>query len=156
VGVYGVLGFPEHPGAYAEQIDAVTADDLTRVARTHLSAARRFEIHFEAKGEPPPPLPDDPQALLKAAEEAESAGDLDRAIEAFTRLLQKKPNKMNTVIYLASRGQIHLEKRDYPAAIADFEDALVVVDYPAVRDLLEEARRRQFGQEDSKPAKPQQ
>lgn len=144
MGVYGVLGFPEEPSRHQAAIDAVSAADLTRVARTWLADDRRFDIVFAAKGEPPPPLPDEPQALLKAAEEAEAAGDLDRAIEAFTRLLQKKPNKMNTVIYLASRGQIHLEKRDYAAAIADFEDALVVVDYPAVRDLLEEARRRQF------------
>lgn len=155
VGVYSVLGFPAQPAEHAAQIDAVKAEDLVRVARLYLDPARRYEVLFEAGGEPPPPLPDEPQALLKAAEEAESAGDLDRAIEAFTRLLQKKPNKMNTVIYLASRGQIHLEKRDYAAAIADFEDALVVVDYPAVRDLLEEARRRQFGQDESAPAKPQ-
>ena len=151
MGVYGVLGFPEEPARHQAAIDAVSAADLTRVARTWLADDRRFDIVFAAKGEPPPPLPDEPQALLKAAEEAEAAGDLDRAIEAFTRLLQKKPNKMNTVIYLASRGQIHLEKRDYAAAIADFEDALVVVDYPAVRDLLEEARRRQFGQDEKAP-----
>ena len=52
---------------------------------------------------------------------------------------------MNTVIYLASRGQVHLDRRDFDAAIADFETALDVVDYPAVRQLLEEAldRRRQ-------------
>ena len=155
VGVYAVFGFAEEPALHAQRIDAVTAADLARVAREYLRDDRRFEILFEAKGEPPPPLPEEPQALAKAAQEAEAAGELDRAIEAYGRLLQKKPNKMNTVIYLASRGLMHLEKRDYPAAIADFEDALKVVDYPAVRDLLEEARRRQFGQ-DGKAAAAQQ
>lgn len=153
VGVYSVFGFGDYAAGYAQKVDAVSAAELTRVARKYLLEERRFEILFEAKGEPPPPLPDDAHALLKAAEEAESAGQYDRAIDAYTRLLQMKPNKMNTVIYLATRGQIHLEKRDYPAAIGDFEDALKVVDYPAVRDLLEEARRRQLAPEE-KPAPP--
>ncbi len=161
VGVYSVFGFGEYAASYAEKIDAVSAAELQRVARKYLAPERRFEILFEAKGEPPPPLPDDAHALVKAAEEAESAGDYDRAIDAYTRLLQMKPNKMNTVIYLATRGQIHLEKRDYPAAIGDFEDALKVVDYPAVRDLLEEARRRQLAPEEKvapseSPAPPKQ
>jgi zinc protease len=155
VGVYSVFGFGEYAAGYAEKIDAVSEAELQRVARRYLTGERRFEIVFEAKGEPPPPLPEDPHALAKAAEEAESAGDYDRAIDAYTRLLQTKPNKMNTVIYLATRGQIHLEKRDYAAAIGDFEDALKVVDYPAVRDLLEEARRRQLAPEE-KAAPPKQ
>lgn len=155
VGVYDLFGHGELAARYGEAIDAVGTGDLQRVAQQYLAPRGRFEILFEAKGEPPPPLPEEPGALVKAAEEAASAADYDRAIEAYSRLLQLKPNKMNTVIYLAERGQIHLEKRDYEAAIADFEDALKVVDYPAVRDLLEEARRRQLAPEEkTAPPKP--
>ena len=45
---------------------------------------------------------------------------------------------MYRVIYLASRGQLYVKQKDYDGAIADYEAALRVVDYPAVRDLLKE------------------
>ena len=61
---------------------------------------------------------------------------------AYTELLNRNPNRMNTVIYLATRGQLHMDHEDWDAAIQDFEEALTVVDYPAVREMLKEAQRR--------------
>ncbi len=144
-GVFEVLGHPEYPVRYAEAIDAVTPEDLREAARRHLTAERRFEIVFEGSGEPPPPLPEDPKELSQVAQDARASGDLERAVAAYTRLLEQKPNKMFTVIYHAERGQVRMEQRDYLSAIADFEEALAVIDYPAVRDLLQEARELQYG-----------
>ena len=144
-GVYEALGHPEYPVGYAEAIDAVSPEDLREAARRHLSAGRRFEIVFEGSGEPPPPLPEDPKELSQVAQDARASGDLDRAVAAYTRLLEQKPSKMFTVIYLAERGQVRMGQRDYLSAISDFEEALAVIDYPAVRDLLQEARELQYG-----------
>jgi len=144
-GVYEVLGHPGIPAHYEEAIDGVTRERLQRVANRRLSPGMRYAVLFAGSGQPPPPLPEDRGELQQAAQDAASAGDLDRAVAAYTRLLEGKPSKMYTVIFLASRGQVRVEQKDYDAAIADFEQALQVVDYPAVRDLLEEAQGLRYG-----------
>jgi predicted Zn-dependent peptidase len=141
VGIHCVLGLPTLPGGWHDAIESVDPEGVRRVAQLYLAPERRFAISFEATGAPAAPLPTDAAGLLRVAQDAESTGDLDRAIDAFSALLKLEPSRMNEVIYLASRGQISMKKHDYAAAIADFEEALAVVDYPAVRDLLEEARR---------------
>jgi len=87
-------------------------------------------------------LPTDTSALAKFAQDAGEAGEYQLAVRAYTELLARKPNRMNTVIYLATRGQLHMDREKWDAAIADFEEALTVVDYPAVRELLKEAKQR--------------
>jgi tetratricopeptide (TPR) repeat protein len=99
-------------------------------------------VRFEGTGAEIAALPDEPARLRETASDAADAGDYERAAAAYTKLLQLGPSSMNQVIYLTSRGQARLEGRDYEAAIADFEAALRVVDYPAVRELLEEAHAR--------------
>lgn len=152
MGVYAALGHPNLPADWQPAVEAVTPQALTAAARRYLTPDDRFTLVFRASGEPPAPLPDDPKALQQAAEEAAAAGDLERAAEAYTRLLAGGPDRMWTVIYLASRGQVRMQQKDYAAAVADFEEALGVVDYPAVRSLLEEARRLGAGLQ--KPAEP--
>lgn len=141
-GIYEVFGQAELLAHHHREIAAVTGEEVLEAARRYLAPARCVTVVFEGTGAEIAPLPTDPEALRTAAAEAADSGDYQRAIEAYTRLLAMKPNRMNTVIYLATRGQVHLELRAFDAAIADFEEALAVVDYPAVRDLLEEALTR--------------
>ena len=141
-GVFEVAGQAGLVAGREAAIDAVTAADVLAVAQRFLDPARCVTVIFEGTGAEVEPLPDEPAALAAAARDASDAGDFDRARAAYTRLLELGPNRMNQVIYRASRGQIAMEVRDYDAAIADYEAALAVIDYPAVRDLLEEAHAR--------------
>ena len=115
-------------------------DCLPRNITVPIRPLRRFTMRFQSSGVAAKALPLDPRKLSRAAEEAKAAGDLDRAIAAYTRLLEAGTNKMFTVIYLTERGQIYRQQKDYDGAIGDFERALRVIDYPAVRKLLQEVR----------------
>ncbi|MEM1205290.1 MAG: insulinase family protein [Acidobacteriota bacterium] len=145
VGILSVLGHGDHAAAWGPAVAAVTPEEVLRVARRYLAPGRRVEVIFEGSGAPAAPLPDDEPALREAALDAAESGDLNRSIQAYTRLLSFEPNRMNTVIYLASRGQAWMQLQEYGEAVQDFEDALAVVDYPAVRDLLKEAKQLQAG-----------
>ncbi len=154
-GVYAVLDRLEALTGFAAAVRAVDADAVRDAARKHLRPKTRIIVQFQSSGSAPKPLPEDRRGLQTAAEEAVEAGDLARAITAYTRLLEKRPNKMFRVIYLASRGQVYVKQKDYAGAISDYEEALGVIDYPAVRDLLAEARKLQAaagGAPQSKPA----
>ena len=113
--------------------------------KTHLDPKRRVMVHFTAAKDAASAreLPADTKELAKFAQDAGEAGEYQLAVAAYTELLHRKPNRMNTVIYLATRGQLYMDHEDWDAAIADFEEALTVVDYPAVREMLKEAKRRQ-------------
>lgn len=139
---YEVFGLGEALEGWGQAVDAVTQEDLQRVASTWLELKRNTLIIFEGTGEPIAALPADVDGLYEAASQASETGDYERAIQAFTLMLATKPNRMNTVIYYYERGAMYLEMNDFDAAIADFEAALVVVDYPAVRDALEETYAR--------------
>ncbi len=143
---YEVLGHAGVLAGYRAAVDALDADTVLVTARRHLDPKRQVTVLFKASpGAAFAPLPNDRKALQTAAEEAKEAGDLDRAIAAYTKLLGMGPSKMFRVIYLASRGEIKVQQKDYDGAIADYEAALAVVDYPAVRDLLREAEELRDG-----------
>ncbi len=139
-GVYELLGHVDALAGYEKAVSAVDAPKLVATAMSHLDAPRGVTVVFKSSNATPKPLPNNPHALQTAAEEAVESGDLDRAIAAYTRLLKAKPNRMFKVIYLSSRGQVRVQQSDYQGAIDDYEQALEVIDYPAVRDLLREAR----------------
>jgi predicted Zn-dependent peptidase len=139
---YEVFGLGEALEGWGQAVEAVTQADLQRVASTWLELKRNTLIIFEGTGEAVAALPSDVDGLYEAASQASETGDYDRAIQAFTLMLATKPNRMNTVIYYYERGSLHLEMNDFDSAIGDFEAALLVVDYPAVRDALEEAHAR--------------
>lgn len=137
-----VFGVSESLQNWGDAVAAVTAADLQRVAKQWLNSERATLIIFEGTGEEVTALPDDIDGLQEAASLASETGDYERAIRAYTIMLTKKPDRMFKVIYLYERGALHLEMNDFDSAIADFETALTVVDYPAVRDILEEAHSR--------------
>lgn len=148
-GVYGEHALVAH---WTSSVQALDRDAVVSVARTHLNPKARVLVHFTAAddAEAARELPTETAALAKFAQDAGEAGEYQLAVAAYTELLSRKPNKMNTVIYLATRGQLHMDKEDWDAAITDFEFALTVVDYPAVRDLLQEAKRRKSERDDDR------
>ena len=102
-------------------------------------------MRFEGTGGELQPLPDDPGELHRAADEATKAGDLDWAVAAYTKLLSLEIGEMSRVIALASRGKVRMQQREYGDAIRDFECALELIDYPDLRELLDEARALEAG-----------
>lgn len=141
---FGVYDEQRIVADWSKQIEAVTLAELNSVVGKHLTAKQRVVVHFTAAEDAAAAreLPADTKALAKFAQDAGEAGEYQLAVAAYTELLSRKPNNMNTVIYLATRGQLHMDHEDLDAAIADFEEALTVVDYPAVREMLKEAKRR--------------
>ena len=141
-GTREVFGLAELMARNEPAFRALGPADLVAAARRFLRPERCVTVIFEGTGAEVAPLPSDPAALSRAARDAADAGDLDRAVAAYEKLLELGPSNMNRVIYLAERGMLQLDRRDFDAAIADFEAALAVIDYPAVRDLLEDAHAR--------------
>lgn len=144
-GVYEALGHTQVLLHYAPAVERLTLDDVLRVARAHLDPQRRIEVRFEGTGGELAPLPEHPGELERVADEATQAGDLDRAVAAYTKLLSLEIGGMSRVIALAGRGKVHMRRREYGDAIRDFERALELVDYPRLRDLLDEARALEAG-----------
>jgi zinc protease len=147
-GVYEVLGHTDVLVHYRSDVERLTIEDVLRVARARLDPQRRVEVRFEGTGVAFAPLPEGESALHRVADEATQAGDLDRAVEAYTKLLSLELNPMSRVIALASRGKVRMQQREYSAAIEDFERALEVIDYPDLHDLLDEARELEAGEFD--------
>jgi putative transcriptional regulator len=144
-GTCEVLGHAEEMATYEAAIARLGADEVLRVARQYLSPDKRVSILFVGTGAELAPLPDDRAELQRAAVEAAQAGDLDQAIAAYDKLLAGDQSKMGEVIALADRGKLRMQQRDYRAAILDLERALEIIDYPDLRDLLDEARALEAG-----------
>jgi zinc protease len=144
-GICEVLGHAEEMASYESAVSRLTADEILRVARQYLSPQRRVSVRFVGTGVELAPLPEDRTELQRAAVEATQAGDLERAIAAYNKLLAGDQSKMGEVIALADRGKLRMQQRDYDAAILDFERALEITDYPDLRNLLDEARALQAG-----------
>jgi predicted Zn-dependent peptidase len=145
-GVYEVLGYTDVLVHYRSAVERLALEEVLRVARTYLDPQRRVEVRFVGTGAEFEPLPDDQSELHRAADAATQAGDLDWAVEAYTKLLSLELSKMSQVIALASRGKVRMQQREYRAAIGDFERALELIDYPDLHDLLDEARALEAGE----------
>ncbi len=145
VGVYAALQKLPALLKFEQQVADLSVQDLQRVARLYLVPQKGIMVLFEGTGAIDEPLPDNAEQLRRVAMEAMQEGNLERSADAYTELLKRNPNRMNKVIYLASRGQVRMQQRDYDAAIDDFQTALDVVEYPDVRKLLEEAEALKAG-----------
>lgn len=139
---YEALGLADAYASWGKDISKVSSSDVASAARKWLSASSVVEVTFRGTGEAIEALPTDAKALSEAASSAQETGNYARAIEAYTRLLELGPDRINTVIYYAERGGLFMEQGDFDSAIADFEAGLKVVNYPAVVDMLEEAYAR--------------
>jgi len=145
-GVHEVLSHTEALVQYPAAVERLTLEEVLRVARTYLDPNQRVEVRFEGTGVAFKPLPESQAELHRAADEATQAGDLDWAVEAYTKLLSLDLSKMSRVIALASRGKVRMRQREYGAAIGDFERALELIDYPDLHSLLDEARALEAGE----------
>ncbi|MEC7987002.1 MAG: insulinase family protein, partial [Myxococcota bacterium] len=108
----------------------------SKKALSYISKSQKSEV-YNPKGEVGE-LPDDPKKLSVAAELAQNSGDISRAIACYKRLLELKPNKINAVIYHYYLGHLYLESGDKEQAKKSLLDGLAIVEYPALRELLEE------------------
>lgn len=139
--IHAALGQPELVATYADAIDAVTPDQVNTLASTLPGPVFVDLVPDPAAAERDAELPDDPARLSQFAETAQAEGRWDDAIAAYTRLYETADSRMYRVIYLTTRGQVHMEARRYAGAVDDFREALDIVDYPAIRPLLDEAER---------------
>ncbi len=80
-------------------------------------------------------LPAGKEELTAYAEDAHEVGDLEGAILAYEKLLTMNPDRMNAVIYGFYLGELKRDNGDLEGAIASLNEALEIVDYPAVREL---------------------
>ncbi len=141
VAIYQQAGQIQQLINYERDLAAITPESLQEVARRYLDPNKRVSIHFSGISRTAKlALPDDVIALHRKAEDAAQTGNLQLAIAAYNKLLLMPLNKMNKVIYISSRGQIKMLQRDYKGAAIDFSAALKIIEYPALRNLLEEAR----------------
>ncbi len=137
---YAANKHPTYVPEFSKKVRSLEIEKLRKLMRTALVDGANGIITFAGSGEVRT-LPDQPRALADFAADAQESGQHADAIEAYSRLLKGKLNAMYRIIYLASRGQVYLDARDYDAAIADFEAAIKRSDYPALPPLLEEAQR---------------
>ncbi len=134
------LAMPDLLARRAELVRAVTPETVRDAARRWLDAAHPWVVTFEPDDPAAAsrPLPEDPLELQHIAEEATASGELDRAIAAYEKLLLHNPGKMWTVIYLYEAASVRVRAGDLTGARHDLERGLALVDYPALRELLDE------------------
>ena len=119
-------------------IDSLTVEDVQAAAARWLTPEQAWTIRFLPDEAALAELPTDKAGLRQAGMAAAESGDLVRAIAAFERLLDLGANQMNTVIYRYTLGELNYNLRRYDEARRQLEAGLAVVDYPALRDLLDE------------------
>lgn len=133
-------GFADFAGEFPARVDALTREDLNRVAQRWLTPERRLALSFQPTGENLP-LPTDVEGLRKAAEEASASGELERAIEAYTKLIELGPGRVNLVIYRYSLGSLNRQLGRLEEAKKQLLAGLKVIEYPALRELLEKVEQ---------------
>ncbi|MFN7956596.1 MAG: pitrilysin family protein [bacterium] len=140
VGAAAALGIEQATSAYEERVRALTPENVREAARRWLPQERAWVVRFVPTdaNAARQPLPSDPRELQRVAEEADASGELDRAIDAYQRLLAQQPSKMWTVIYLYELGSLRMRLGDLAGARRDLERGLALVDYPALRELLDD------------------
>ncbi len=78
----------------------------------------------------------------QAGQAHRAAGDDDAALAAFSRALESEPTMASA--YLA-RGQVHLARQEWPAALADAQTAIALAPDGHAYALLGEVLRRGYG-----------
>lgn len=138
VGLYsrwGLLGpLLEHDA----NVRALTVDDVKGAVSRWLTPDRAWTLRYQPDEAGLAALPSDRDALHAAGIAAAESGDLARAIAAFERLLSLTTDDMNVVIYRYTLGDLNFRLRRHGEARRHLEAGLAVIDYPALRELLEQ------------------
>lgn len=142
VGIHAALGEPDLASGYAAAVRALSREDVRAAAARWLASERAFIVRFLPGGTSGEELPEDPRELQRIADNAAASGDLERAIRAYEKLVAGTDDRKWKVIYGYSLADLRIKAGDLLGAKSDLEAALAVVDYPAVRELLEEVERR--------------
>jgi len=154
-GVYAALGEPEYLAHYEERIAAIGVADVRAAVQRWLGTERATVVRFQPDAaSQAKDWPKDNRKLLELAQGADESGDLPRAIAAYQELLERQPSRMNQVIYLYSLGDLRLRSGDLHGSKAELERALAVVEYPAVRELLNQVEERLRAEEPAAAAPP--
>ena len=83
-------------------------------------------------------IPEDRNEILNEADQAMAAQDYVRAIACYEKLLEKKPSKINTVIYLYYLAQLHMAQGEDRVALDYLQQGLDIVHYPALVQLKDQ------------------
>ncbi|MEC8424264.1 MAG: insulinase family protein, partial [Myxococcota bacterium] len=119
-------------------VRALTVDDVKGAVSRWLRPEQAWTLRYHPDTAGLAALPSDKDALHAAGIAAAESGDLARAIAAFERLLSLTTDDMNTVIYRYTLGDLNFRLRRHGEARRHLEAGLAVIDYPALRELLEQ------------------
>jgi predicted Zn-dependent peptidase len=153
VAVMVALGHADYPAKFEARIDALTREDLLAAAKRWLTPEAKIVLRYEATGEDVP-LPTDRKGLRAAAEAASASGDLQRAIAAYEALIELGAGRVDLVIYRYSLGSLHHRLGNLDEARDHLLKGLQVVEYPALRELLEKVEAEMTERDGEAPAPP--
>lgn len=139
------LGDPDHLVEREAALAALTPELLLDAARRWLTPERRWTIRFLPAAGGELELPEGREELLEFARRAAASGSRALAVAAYERLLEGTQSPMWQVIHLYEMAAQRMEQGDLDGAERDLERALGIVDYPAVRQLLQEIELRRVG-----------
>ncbi len=139
------LGEPDHLVEREAALAALRPADLSAAAARWLDPQRRWTIRFVPDREGSVELPEEREELTEFARRAAASGDRALAVAAYERLLEGTESSMWQVIFLYEMAAQRMDQGDLEGADRDLRRALALVDYPAVRQLLEEVERRVVG-----------
>ncbi|MEM7410468.1 MAG: insulinase family protein [Myxococcota bacterium] len=141
LGIHSALGDPTYLSDYPAVLRDLTPASVHEAAQRWLvpasGVAMRFVPDEGSQIADPTQLPDDSKALWAFAERALDSGDHATAAEAFTRFAAQSESRKQRVIALFYVGRLERELGRMERARAALEEALSIVDYPAVRAELE-------------------
>ena len=142
IGILTVLGDPEYLVDALSALDRLTPARVRETAAKWLTPESSTVIHFDPRvGETmlrEGALPSDPEALAVYAERAVDSGRLPAAAQAYRRISESVEDLRVRVIALYSLAQIERQRGRLRDARTALLDALALVEYPAVRALLQE------------------
>ncbi|MEM9174436.1 MAG: insulinase family protein [Myxococcota bacterium] len=142
LGVLSATGDPEYLLEAIETLHALTPEQIRDTAQRWLRPEARFVVRFEPDGsraaEDPLALPEDPEALAEFAERAIDSGDVDAAVRAYARMAERSQDMRVRVIALYTLAEVERQRGNLAEARTALVSALEIVEYPAVRALLDE------------------
>ena len=139
------LGDPDHLVEREAALLELDPEILHDAAQRWLTPERRWKVRFVPSREGDVEIPEKLEELLDFARRAAASGDRALAIAAYERLLENAREPMWQVIHLYEMAALRMDQGDLDGAERDLERALTIVDYPAVRQLIEEVARRRVG-----------
>lgn len=142
MGILSAVGDPEYLNDGLDALRQLTPERVRTAAERWLLPEARFAVRFEPGGASPSTAAgdssDSPETLARRAERAADSGDLAGAALAYQQLADSVDDAKMRVIALYSLAHVERRRDRLIEARAALLEALEIVEYPAVRSLLEE------------------